>query len=157
MNNAQDIAEAIEAAEFNEYDIDAGTNCFCGTFALALKKSFPEVELGLIVFNDEKGLPLIAKDRQYVWRHAVGIVDDRLFDIEGEVLLEHLIENYCWDNRKGKGGTLVKVTEDVFLAHVDDAKGSLDPIYLESWSNRLLAVKQAAYECCNEQAPVRKL
>lgn len=143
---ASDIAEAIGAAEFDEYDIDAGTNSFCGTFALVLKKSFLEVELGLIVFNDENGQPLIAKDGQYVWRHAVGVVDDRLFDIEGEVLLEHLVENYCWNNPKGKGGSLVRVTEDQFLAHVDDAKGSFDPAYYAKWTMAILRGRNAVLD-----------
>ena len=141
-----DAAEAIEAAAFDEYDIDAGTNSLCGTFALALKKSFPEVELGLIVLNDAKSQPLIAKDGQYIWRHAIGIVDDRLFDIEGEVQLEHLVDNYCWNNPKGKGGSLVRVSEDVFLAHVDDAKGSFDPAYYAKWMKAILRGRNAVID-----------
>lgn len=146
MNNAQDIAEVIKVVSFDEYDIDSGTNSFCGTFAMVLKKSFPDVELGLIVFDDAKGQPLIAKDGQYVWRHAVVIVDNRLFDIEGEVLLEHLVDNYCWDNPKGKGGSLVRVSEDVFLAHVDDAKGSFDPAYFKKWMKAILRGRNAVID-----------
>ncbi|WP_315922008.1 hypothetical protein [Mesorhizobium sp. SP-1A] len=154
---ASDIAEAIRAAEFDEYDLDAGTNSFCGTFALALKKSFPEIELGLIVFNDEKGQPLIAKDGQYVWRHAVGVADDRLFDIEGEVLLEHLIDNYCWNNPKGKGGSLVRVTEDEFLAHVDDTKGSFNPTYYRKWMKAILRGRNAEIDRAEAISPAPKL
>jgi hypothetical protein len=139
---ASDIADTIVAADFDEYDIDAGTNCFCGTFALALKKSFPEVEFGLIVLNDENGEPMIAKDGQFVWKHAVATVANRLFDIEGEVELSHLIENYCWKNPARTGGSLVKMAEEVFLAHIDDEKGSFDRSYYDKWLHRLAHAKE---------------
>lgn len=141
-NSAYEIEDIILAANFDENDVDAGTNCFCGTFALALKKSFPEVELGLIVFNDAKGHPQVAKDGEFVWRHAVGIVADTLFDIEGEVQLSHLIENYCWNNPARTGGSLVKMADEVFLAHIDDNKGSFDRSYYNKWLQSLEQAKE---------------
>lgn len=71
-NSAYEIVDVILAADFDENDIDAGTSSFCGTFAMALKTSFPGIELGLIVFNDKHGQPFVAKDGEFVWRHAVG-------------------------------------------------------------------------------------
>lgn len=153
---SEHLAQVIETAAFDENDIDAGTACFCGTFALAMKSAFNEAELGLIVLNDAHGHPAVAEDGQYYWRHAVVIVEDKLYDIEGEVLLEHLIENYCWNNSKGKGGALVEVAEDVFLAHIDDAKGSLDPVYLENWSNKLIAAKHETISECGKCEPVMR-
>lgn len=141
-DSAYEIVDVVLAADFDENDIDAGTNSFCGTFAMALKTSFPAIELGLIVFNDKHGQPFVAKDGEFVWRHAEGIVADKLFDIEGEVQLSHLIENYCWNNPARTGGSLVKMEEDVFLAHIDDDKGSFKRSYYNKWVQSLEHAKE---------------
>lgn len=72
----------------------------------------------------------------------LGIVDDKLFDIEGEVQLSHLIENYCWNNPARTGGSLVKMEEDVFLAYIDDKKCSFNRSYYNKWLQSLEQAKE---------------
>lgn len=137
------LADVIETAGLGDDDIDIGTSGMCGTFALALKAVFPEVELGLIVLNGGNGKPLRAKDGFYFWRHVVAICEDRLFDVEGEVLLDHVIENYCWGNVRGDGGSLVKVKELDLLAHLADEKGSLDVGHFSRWRATLASTRNS--------------
>lgn len=126
------IEATIEACSFSEHDRDMATTGLCATFALALKAVFPDIQLGLIVANDDAGRPGIASDGHPLWRHAVAMWDGSLFDIYGNVELEHVIENFCW--KSTTGGSLVEVDEAEMKRVALSDKRSFDAAYLEAWT-----------------------
>lgn len=130
------IDTLIETAGFDECDQDAGTSGLCGTFALALQAVVPELKLGLICLADREGQPLRAGDGDPYWKHVVAIDGEHLFDVEGHVLLEHVIENFCWDNPIGKGGVLVPIDRGDLEALLNDKK-SFDQACYDRWSAML--------------------
>ena len=132
-----DIQEVIAAAEFDEHDADMGTNGLCGTFALALKVVFPEVELALVCLKDAGGRIRIGKDDGIpVWKHVVALHDGLILDVDGSVKLEHVIENYCWDNRRGSGG-LLPVSEARLKEIVSSDRKSFDDRWFSKWTDDL--------------------
>jgi hypothetical protein len=140
--NEMEIAEVIAAAEFDEYDADLGTDGLCATFALALKHVFPEVDLALVVLVDADGhVPVDRIDGMPYWRHVVGLHNGAIFDVDGSVELQHLIDNYCWNNRFGKGGKLYSISHEGLteLAKGDDK--SFDLKWFEKWVEDLKNAK----------------
>jgi hypothetical protein len=131
------IGEVLEAAGLDEYDRDVATSGLCGTFALALKAACPDVSFGLICMTDKTGSPVVASDGIPFWRHVVAVDQDRLFDVDGEVRLDDLIENYCWDNKFGGTGTLLPVSEDRLTAILKSDQKSFDDRWLAKWSEDL--------------------
>lgn len=130
---ARRVETAIRLAGFTEWDRDSATEGLCGTFALALKAEFPQVDLDLICLDDGEGKALIAVDGQPYWKHVAARVGDRLFDIDGEVLLDDLIANYCWDNPRGKGGTALPVDADKLETLLKGDGKSFCAHYMDKW------------------------
>jgi hypothetical protein len=131
------IGEVLEAAGLDEYDRDAATSGLCGTFALAFKAACPDVSFGLICMTDKTGSPVVASDGIPFWRHVVVVDQDRLFDVDGEVRLDDLIANYCWDNKSGGTGTLLPVSEDRLTEILKSDRKSFDDRWLAKWSEDL--------------------
>jgi len=128
----------VEEAGFTEYDVDLGTSGLCGTFALALKSAFPHLGLALLCLSDFDGSPLRNSRGELHWRHVVATDGDQLFDIDGRVRLDDLIQNYCWDNPKRGGGCLVAVNQRKLIAILHSDMKSFDRRYLEKWSAMLI-------------------
>ncbi len=142
-----DIEEVIEAAGFDEHDTDMGTNGLCGTFALALKTVFPEVELALICLKGLDGTIQIGKkDGIPVWKHVVALHEGMLLDVDGSVELKHVIENYCWDNKKGSGGDLLPVSEARLKEIVLSDQKSFDDRWFAKWTNDLRTARDTVLE-----------
>jgi hypothetical protein len=142
-----DIAEVIDAAEFDENDADMGTEGLCGTFALALKEVFPQVELALVCLKGPDGKVQFGKsDGIPVWKHVVALYEGAILDVDGSVELEHVIENYCWDNKFGSGGDLYPVSDahlrEIVLA---DSK-SFDDGWFAKWSHDLRRARDTVLE-----------
>lgn len=132
------IAEIIDAAGFDEYDADMGTAGLCGTFALALKEVFPEVDLALVCLKGADGNVVVCEeDGIPVWRHVVGLHGDILLDVDGAVQLEHVIENYCWDNKRGSGGSLYPVSAEKLREIVFSDDKSFDERWFNKWVDDL--------------------
>lgn len=137
MMSPPDLEQVVERTAFSEWDVDAATTGLCGTFAIAMKSTFPGLHLALVCLADEHGKAKIARDGQPYWRHVVVRDGERLFDIQGEALLSDLVENYCWNNPHGKGGILVPIEEDDLLALIQGDGKSFDAGYLASWIEQL--------------------
>lgn len=139
-----DIAEVIEAAKFDEYDADMGTAGLCGTFALALKEVFPQVSLALVCLNGADGKIQIGRlDGVPIWKHVVAMQDGQLLDIDGSVKLEHVIENYCWDNKSGSGGDLYPLSVE-HLREIVFADGrSFDDRWFTKWTDDLRSARDS--------------
>lgn len=138
-----DIAEVIAAAEFDEYDADMGTAGLCGTFALALKEVFPQVGLALVCLNDADSKVQIGKrDGIPVWKHVVALNDGLLLDVDGSVKLEHVIENYCWDNKLGSGGDLYPVSVERLREIVLSDNRSFDARWFDKWTEELKRARE---------------
>jgi hypothetical protein len=102
-----DIDALIERAGIDEDDRDIGTSGLCGVFALALYRDL----LRRGVTSEIVFLALGSTDpRRLNWRHALVRANGRYFDVDGEVLLEHAIENYCWGNPHRDPAVVVPVT-----------------------------------------------
>lgn len=151
-NLADQVEVAIRLAGFSEWDRDSATEGLCGTFALALKAEFPQVDLDLICLADGQGKALIAADGQPYWKHVVARVGDRLFDIDGAVLLDDLILNYCWDNPRGKGGTALPVNAAELKTLLNGDGKSFCAHYMDKWQADLRPGAQADFACA-EIAP----
>lgn len=132
-----DIEALIQHAEFDEWDRDSGTTGLCGTFALALKVICPEVDLAILCLKDANGEAKLSKDREPYWKHVVATHEGEIFDIDGLVELDDIVENYCWDNRFGKGGILVPITENSLLELLLQDNKSFDRRYLDHWTEKL--------------------
>ncbi|TLX16017.1 hypothetical protein [Rhizobium sp. MHM7A] len=142
-----DIAEVIAAAEFDEYDADMGTAGLCGTFALALKEVFPQVDLALICLKGADGkVQMGASDGIPVWKHVVALHDGVLLDVDGSVKLEHVIENYCWDNTVGSGGDLYPVSAARLREIVFSDNKSFDDRWFAKWSDDLRRARDTVLE-----------
>lgn len=142
-----DIAEVIAAAEFDEYDADMGTAGLCGTFALALKEVFPQVDLALVCLTDGDGKVQIGKrDGIPVWKHVVALHDGVLLDVDGSVKREHVIENYCWDNKCGSGGDLYPVSAARLREIVLSDNKSFDDRWFAKWSDDLRMARDTVLE-----------
>ncbi|RYD62851.1 MAG: hypothetical protein EOP83_13570 [Verrucomicrobiaceae bacterium] len=103
-----DVASLIDRAGLDENDQDMGTSGLCGVFALALYRDLLRRGIASqIVFLS---LGDCGDVRNLEWRHVMVRIGDRYFDVDGEVLLEHAIENYCWGNPQRKSSTAVPVT-----------------------------------------------
>lgn len=142
-----DIKEVIEAAEFDENDADMGTDGLCGTFALALKEVFPQIELALLCLKGADGKVRMSKsDGIPIWKHVVALHEGLLLDVDGSVKLEHLIENYCWDNRSGSGGDLFPVSEARLKEIVSADNKSFDDRWFEKWTDDLRKARDVVLE-----------
>lgn len=140
-----DLSSVIDAAGFTENDTDMATSGLCGTLSLALKQVFPEVSFAFICVNDLEGRPARSKrDGGLLWKHAVVTYEGSIFDVDGMVRLDDLVENYCWDNQHGTGGTMVPVDDSAFLEVLHADAKSFDQEYLERWSQMLAASLQRA-------------
>jgi hypothetical protein len=131
MDMNMDLDEVIVAAGFDECDRDIATCGLCGTFALALKKVVPEVRLALLCWKTSEPVD------QPWWRHVVATYQDRLYDVDGEVELNDIIDNYCWDNPERLGGYLIEITEDKLLSLLQADAKSWDSEYHSLWSWKL--------------------
>lgn len=141
------IADVIEAAEFDEYDVDMGTAGLCVTFALALKQVFPDVDLTLVVLVDQGGSVCVNKqDGIPLWKHVVGLHNGVLLDVDGAVKLEHVIENYCWDNRFGKGGKLFPISHEGLREIAMADNRSFDDRWFEKWATDLARARSKVLE-----------
>lgn len=131
------LEAAILAAGFDDGDRDLATAGLCGTFALALHAALGSGRLALLCLNGADGRPKPAADGIPNWRHALLEVNGGLYDVDGRIELEHAVENYCWGNPGGDGGSLVYVPrgrmEDILKA---DSK-SFDGRCLERWRGML--------------------
>nr|WP_250808600.1 hypothetical protein [Neorhizobium tomejilense] len=148
------LSDMIEACAFDEYDVDIATSGLCGTFALALKSVFPQVGLAVICDNDEQGKPDRASDGDLAWRHVVAVFEGELFDVEGMVQLEHLVDNYCWRNPHGTGGSLVLQSLAEIEELLQDGGKSYDAGRLEEWSATMKRAMAAIEQgCCARKVP----
>lgn len=132
-----DLDLIIAGAGFDDDDRDLGTSGLCGTFALALHDALGEGRLALLCPNDATGRPLRVSGGELQWRHAVLFLDGALHDIDGKVELDHAIENYCWGNPEGDGGSLVFVSRDRFEEIMKGDSKSFDQVRLERWKAML--------------------
>jgi hypothetical protein len=129
-----DLDEIILASNFDDGDRDVATSGLCGTFALALKKVVPDVKLALLCWTTSE--PAIKP----WWRHVVAIYKDRLYDVDGEVELRDIVDNYCWDNPERLGGHLLEIEEDSLRALLQSDLKSWDDEYFVLWANKLTDV-----------------
>lgn len=137
------LARIVDAAAFSDHDRDMGTSGLCGTFALAVKSAIGDVRLALLCPKGEDEFPLRAEDGSLQWRHAVVLHGGDIIDIDGRVLLQDIVNNYCWDAPPRAGGVLVEVGEDELLAILKSDRKSFDSGYLETWSRMLAAAASA--------------
>ena len=139
--NGVDVGEAISTAGFSDREADSATSGLCGTFALALKSAFPGLGLALLCLSDREGEVVVASDGDPMWKHALATDGDRLYDIGGEVALADLIENYCWDNPRGKGGVLFHVDRQELEELLRRDGRSFDESRLADWSETLVLAR----------------
>lgn len=132
---ARAVERLIVDAEFDEHDRDIGTGGLCGTFAIALHTTL--LESGIRATPTLAYVGGIPSDISEIsWRHALIAVDGALFDIDGHVLPEHVLENYCW-------GTTSKIFGLIELEFVDFAKlikstrNAFDAAWLRQWTSQL--------------------
>lgn len=132
-----DLDAVIAAASFDENDVDMATAGLCGTFALAMKYVFPDVVIGLVCLSGADGEPLRADDGDPMWRHVVVMADGLHFDVDGRVLPEHVIENYCWGNPAATGGCVVPIGPLELSEILCNDNKSFDGAYLKRWATML--------------------
>ncbi len=130
------IKETIENADLDEYDKDAATNGLCGTFALALQSVFPESELGLLCLTKD-GSILKDTDGTPFWVHALTMCNNRLFDADGEVILDDLKANYCEYRPNYQGAAILPISREKLTFILKDDNKSFDEYYFEEWTKKL--------------------
>lgn len=131
----------IEAVGFDEDDRDIATSGLCATFALAMKQVFPDLQLALLCLADENGKAQLCRDGSgLMWRHAVAIEGDAILDVDGHVRMEHISENYCWGNLRGRGGVLVFVDDSEMRKAADDDDGFYQD-HLDRWVSMLTTAR----------------
>lgn len=129
------VDTAITAADFDEHDRDSATSGLCGTFALALADVLSERGIAYRFVLAVAG-PITANVADLPWRHALVEVDGHLFDVEGEVLAEHVLENYCWKVRPD-GRALVTLRDAEFRTVLESTPGTIDQSRRGEWATRI--------------------
>lgn len=139
-NDRAIVAGIIERAGFDESDRDSGTSGLCATFALVLYRALAERGIpAQIVFICKQG-KAAAGPTDLIWRHAAVKVAGSYFDIDGEVELEHMIQNYCWGGIEPEGGIAVPVTPSQAIEIIRKERTAYDARYRNIWRAKLKAV-----------------
>lgn len=134
------VARMIAAADFDDHQRDIATSGLCATFALALLKvarRHGDHAQAVVAYVGDPSL----HPAKITWRHALIEADSRYFDIEGEVLPEDVIENYCWGRTTEKCG-LLALDDARFQTLINSTRNAFDAAWLTKWTAALSASAQ---------------
>ncbi len=121
---------------FDENDRDIATSGLCGTFALVLCEYLNSI--GVQASPAIVHVGPVTEMKNISWRHVVVKVENKFFDVEGEVLENDVIENYCWGTLSSINGILSITIEDLKTV-LKSTKNSYCSRYDKKWKEKLNA------------------
>lgn len=135
------IDDLYAKAAFDDDDRDMGTSGLCATFALALYERLTALGMQasfVIACVGDASL----KPSDLHWRHALVEHAGKFYDVDGEVLGEHVLDNYCWGTLSPHR-TLMPLSKQDFLLLIDSTPNAYDENYYRIWGNKLKAASNA--------------
>lgn len=124
---------------FSAEEQDSATSGECGTFALALYRALKEQgiasQLVLVVESDDDGnaVFLDSEPGQMSWRHCAVLVDEKFYDVDGLVEIDHLEANYPWGDEIL---THILLEEADFVDQILCTQNDISKLYYEEWFPR---------------------